>query len=414
MTKQSSPKSFSYLALPFRQRDERSPQLVLFHAPVSEVAQWAEVKELGPRRSGHQREKRGAKVQAIRNFFSADNRNTIPTALIVTFASGHASYTGKARKSGKPEAGELSIKSNAKAHVVDGQHRLHGILEFDPSMHVPVVGLLDVDAVEEAFQFLVINNKATRVAPKHTKAVLADMQRTDLAERLRAARLSFDEDGIKDVDLVNSDKESPFYQTVDWSTTPKARRMVPATGIEFSLDYLANLGIADLADRDVRRSVFLAMWRVIKKSWSSLWVTESRLVSKVGVTCLTRVIIDFIVNWSDNDALEIDISNLDDIEKNTRTIIGFMNPAFWQVPWSERAQGGFDTTQGRERVRQALVQLYRNGRSGIRWNIDIDIIDAVAGDGEAPETGPEPSRARRRKKSANVRAPKIPGRSRPR
>lgn len=395
-------RQFSYAALPFRQRGKRSPQLVLFHAPVAEIAKWAEVKELGPRRSGHQRERRGAKVQAIGKFFAADERNTIPTALIVTFVSGRASFTGTGGKEGH---GELRIKPGTAAYVVDGQHRLHGIREFDAGMHVPVVGLLDADAVEEAFQFLVINNKATRVAPKHTKAVLASMKQTELADRLRAARLAFDEDGIKDVDLVNSDKESPFYQSIDWPTTPKPGRMVQATAIEFSLDYLANLGIAELADRDVRRAVFLAMWRIIKTAWKDLWVPDSRLLSKVGVSCLTRVVIDFIVNWSDNDILKIDISNLDDIEKNTKKVVDLMNPNFWRVPWSERAQGGFDTTQGRERVRQALVQLYRNGKNDVQWSDDIDIIDAVAGNGDGTSASTTEGAPSKRQKSKGAVRP---------
>jgi len=237
------------------------------------------------------------------------------------------------------------------------------------------VALLDANEVEKAFQFLVINNKASKVPASHTKALLAKYKDTSLASRLRSARLAFDVDGIKDVDLVNSDKESPFFRTIDWATTPKASRMVQATAIELSLDYLGGLGVPEYDDRDVRRSVFLTIWRTIRSDWKSLWKKECRLISKVGIICLTRFIADRITNWADSDELNIEVTDLGQIETQTRKIIQYMSPQFWTTPWAEKAQGGFDTNQGRDRVSQAITQLYRNGKRQIPWYTDIEIID---------------------------------------
>ena len=362
-----------YQALRLRQRGKSAPELVLFVAPVKDILSFAKVDELSPSTRGPQREQKEARVQAIARFLAADKANTIPTAVILAFGDGSASFKSGSSKN----VGVLRIKAgnDKAATIVDGQHRLTGINESDPRMEVAIVGLLDANEVEKAFQFLVINNKASKVPASHTKALLAKYKGTSLAHRLKSARLAFDVDGIKDVDLVNSDKDSPFFRTIDWTTTPKASRMVPATAIELSLDYLGGLGVPEYDDRDVRRSVFLSIWKTIRTDWKSLWKKDCRLVSKVGIICLTRFITDRITNWADSDELDIEVTDLGEIESQTRKIIQYMDQRFWTTPWAEKAQGGFDTNQGRERILQAITQLYRNGKREIPWYTDIEIID---------------------------------------
>jgi DGQHR domain-containing protein len=369
----TAPVAKTFPAMSYKQRGEKGPQLVVFVAPVKEILRFATVDALSPSARGPQREQKEARVDAISRFLSADAQNTIPTAVILAFAKGMASF----RPSISAQMGELRIRGGQKhaATIVDGQHRLFGINLADPDMEVGVVGIIDASPVERAFQFLVINNKSSKVPPTHTKALLAKMKNTDLPKRLLSAKLAFDIDGINDIDLVNSDKDSPFYQTIDWTTTPIAKRMVQATSIELSLAYLESLGLPDFDDRDVRRSVFLVIWRTIKNHWSELWTKDSRLVSKVGVVCMTRYISNLITSWADNEELDITITDLEQIEKQTEKIIQHMNKDFWTTPWAEKAQGGFDTNQGRDRVLQALTQLYRNGKRGIAWWTDIEIID---------------------------------------
>lgn len=386
MTTKNKFKGREYSALNFRQRGINGPELVMFHAPVNQIREWAAIGELGPETDGPQREKKEARVQAIEKFLAADKKNTIPTALTLAFAKGKASFTPlKTHPQGKEPAtkssgGILSIPAGTDfaATIVDGQHRLFGIESFEPEMEVAVVALLNADQVERAFQFLVINNKSSRVATTHTKALLARMQKTALATRLRSAKLAFDVEGINDIDLVNADPDSPFHKTIDWTTTPIEKRMVQATSIELSLDYLGGLGLAEFDDRDIRRSVFLTIWKVIKADWNKLWIKDSRLVSKIGIICLTRFITDLITTWADNDDLNIEITDLAQIEEQTQKIINLMDPRFWTTPWAEKAKGGYDTNQGRDRVLAAITQLYRNGRQKNAWYTDIDIIDRTS------------------------------------
>lgn len=383
----SETREYSYAALKFEQHGKAAPSLVIFHAPVGEVLSWAEVGELettrkSAKKTGAQREQKKAKVRAIKKFLAADRRNIIPTAVIVAFSEGTAEFDEGVR-----EGGTLTITAGATyaANIVDGQHRLYGMKEFSPDTQAALVGLLDADHVEKAFQFLVINNKSSRVAATHTKALLSRMHRTELSKRLGLAKMSFEVEGIKDVDLVNTDAESPFYQTIDWTTTPKDKRMVQATAIEMSLDYIGGLGISEYDDHDVRRSVFLTMWKTVKQHWKPLWKRRSRLVSKVGIVCLTKFVMDMIVKWSENDELEIELTDLEDIVIQTKKIISLMDVKFWTAEWAEGSQGGFDTNQGRERVVRALSQLHRNGRQKEEWYTDIDIISRTSVDDESEE-----------------------------
>lgn len=368
----------TFKAFRFNQRSGASPDLVMFHAPVRRIMEFADVAELSASssRGGPQREQKEARVQAIAKFLGADQKNTIPTALILAFGDGNAVF----KESPSGGAGTLTVtaQGSAAATIVDGQHRLFGIAAYDDSIEVPVIALLDADLVERAFQFLVINNKSSKVPATHTKALLARMKATALADRLRGAKMAFDVDGIKDVDLVNSDPDSPFFKTIDWTATPKANRMIQATAIESSLEYLGGLGLAEFEDRDVRRSVFLVIWKTIKSVWKPLWKPGSRLISKVGIFCLTRLIVDRITNWADSDDLDIEITDLEQIEKQTRSIIAKIDTRLWTTPWAEKSSGGFDTAQGRERVLAAITQVYRNGRRDIAWYTDIDIVDRTA------------------------------------
>jgi DGQHR domain-containing protein len=369
------PGPFKYESFVFDQRPKHSPTLAIFHAPVRQVLSWADIDALSYKNVGPQRERKKARVTQIKRFLATEN--VIPTAIIVGFNKGMTEFTPTAGSIAGCGTLEITLDGDDSfaATVVDGQHRLYGIDEYSHDAKVPIVGLLDADELEKAFQFLVINNKASKVPPAHAKALLAKMNEKALADRLRTARVSLDVAGARDVDLVNSDDESPFFESIDWPATKKENRLVQPTAIELSLEYIKNLGVSEFDDRDVRRSLFLAIWKVIKAKWPSLWKRNSRLLSKVGIYCLTRFVIDMITNWADNDELNIELTELDEIKKHTNKILRYMDPGFWTTPWAASAQGGFDTNQGRQRVVDALTQMYRNVRREEDWSTDIDILE---------------------------------------
>src|SRR5882762_2206881 len=61
-----------------------APTFCLFHAPVGEILQWADIKRLEEEAGAPQRRTSPAKVKAIKRFLDTDRRNTIPTSVILT------------------------------------------------------------------------------------------------------------------------------------------------------------------------------------------------------------------------------------------------------------------------------------------------------------------------------------------
>ena len=85
----------------------------------------------------------------------------------------------------------FSVNEGKKiATVIDGQHRLLGMARFSDDIRVNVVALLTDDTDEDAFQFLVINNKAAKVSTDHIKSLLFERNNESLKARLSKARLS--------------------------------------------------------------------------------------------------------------------------------------------------------------------------------------------------------------------------------
>ncbi|WP_325090102.1 DGQHR domain-containing protein, partial [Burkholderia contaminans] len=155
---------------------------------------------------GIQRARNNFKVRAIRKFLVDDKRNTIPTAIVLTFTPG--SYT-LSPVDGQADFQKLTIDPEDRdgVFVVDGQHRLYGLNEFNPESEVPVVAILDSTNEEKAFQFIVINNKVSKVAPDHIRALSLNFTDSDgnegLEGRLKTARLSLSRILVMSVQRMN-------------------------------------------------------------------------------------------------------------------------------------------------------------------------------------------------------------------
>ena len=151
----------TYDSLIYRQRnDPGTPEFCLFHAPVSEILSWCDIKLLENGPDGAQRSLNQSRVRAVRRYLE-DELNTVPTAVIVLLSLDPQCYpTGNGNRTA-----QITIEPQGDTKpgvVIDGQHRLMGVESFDPATHLNVVALLSDDPDEAAFQFFVINNKSAR------------------------------------------------------------------------------------------------------------------------------------------------------------------------------------------------------------------------------------------------------------
>jgi DGQHR domain-containing protein len=366
------------------------PVFCIFHAEVGQVLQWAAIRRLQDVPGAPQRKESPAKVNAVKRFLTLDARNTIPTAVIITLGLPVASV--KQIDSGAdgwdPDTGigrlEFELPDNVDdadkpGLVVDGQHRLLGMNKHDPTIHVNVIGLLNANDMETAFQFLVINHKASKVPTDRIRALSLEYVEEDLNVRLRTARLTLDPN-LSSVNLLDKDETSPFYRIISWPTNPEDQRIVSPSAIEASVAYIQQKKVKQFQEsEDILLEYFNAVWGTIKGRWPDLWNKDSRLLSKVGILCMTEYITDALVasfDWG-----RLDIGDPEQVQGMVGELLDHQDKQFWTIPW---VAGSYDTKAGRSTLVAALVQIARNKRADESWYADITMLD-LATYGGAPD-----------------------------
>jgi DGQHR domain-containing protein len=364
---------FKYECLVSKQRPTAdSPTFLLFHAPAGEILQWAAIRRLEEEAGAPQRQTSPAKVRAIKRFLETDGRNTIPTSVIITLDL-QAGQLGPCAEHSSFAVLEFdwNVGDPMPGLVIDGQHRLFGVQAFGDATQVNVVAILGADDMEKAFQFLVINNKASKVSVDHIRALALHYEEGALKERLTTARLTLNPN-VGFVGLVNEGEDSPFRGMISWPITPEANRIVTPTAIEASITYIQQQKVRDFASDDVLLEFFYTIWRQIAARWPDLWNAESRLLSKVGVICMTQYLTDALV--ASYDLGRLDISDPEQIARLVEEMLGNQERKFWKVPWTSSS---YDTKVGRSLIVQSLVQIARNVRAGSSWFEDIELVDAT-------------------------------------
>ncbi len=362
---------YEYPAIFTRQRitSEIGPIVATFAAPVGDLLEWTTIQQISVGGPGHQRIKNEAKIRAISRFLRLDERNSIPTALIVAI---RGVQNIDPNEFGACTTLLIPDTEEPPGLVIDGQHRLFGISEFDPTMRINVVALINPNEDEIVFQFLVINNKATKVTTDHVKLLGLNYEESALSERLKTARLTLSRHASL-VGIVDGSEDSPFFHAVIWPIEEEEggdrTYLVLPAAIEQAIAVIAQKNLPDLADEDALLEFFFALWTVVKETWNELWVPESPLLGKVGVVTLTSFIIDDLTPLVDRG--DIDISNPDTVREEVQKILATLTPEFWTSEWSARS---LDTSAGRQLVVDALIQIRRNNRRDIPWYTDVQLV----------------------------------------
>lgn len=367
--------TFNIPAIVFKQRPEAvSPKFALFSAPVGEVKKWAAIRRRHQTEDGPQRRLNKAKINSINRFFN-DPRNTIAPAITVTLEIAEEKITDIVSGQDNIKNLEINIpdglaEENYPGVVIDGQHRLNGIAAHDPDYKINIVALLNVEDSEKAFQFLVINNKVTRVPTDLIRTLALDYQDEALKERLKTARLSL-KDNLHFVGIAQTDSASPFagHLTLDSPHGDEEDRFIRPGAIEASISVIQKKKVKDLADDDALCDFFFSMWSVIKEEWSSLWNADSKLLLNIGITALTSYLTDILIAKYDWEYWDVTDSNL--IQENVKIAIRLQDKDFWGADWNIRIN---DSINVRNTIVESLIQIARNIRNDIPWSEDIDVV----------------------------------------
>lgn len=372
-----------YPCLVFKQRpqDLQAPVFCIFHAPAAEIELWSTVPRLTPEdTSGIQRKRNDFKVKSIRSFLQLDQRNTIPTAIVITLGAG--AYQLQLSNGGNGTGiGTLSLTeaSKAKVFVVDGQHRLYGIKLFSDTASIPVVAILDATNEERAFQFIVINNKVSKVATDHIRALSINFgdqsESPTLEQRLKTARLSLHRN-VQLVGLADELPESPFAGLIKLpgKANPENRPVVPAA-IEAAVAFIQSKRFKQLPDDESAFDFFLAVWSAIKTQWPDAFVYESKLMNKVGLVTMTKYVAEEMIALSTYGSQPIDMGNDEDVSQAVQKILALQTPQLWLRDWNLTVS---DTKSVRDQIEAAMRLIQQNIRGGDEWTQELSLVVSEA------------------------------------
>jgi DGQHR domain-containing protein len=364
----------------------------VFVADPKDIISWSAVHRLEETKGGIQRRTSQSKLRAVTKFFTKVSENVMPTSVILAFKPQTTIFT---RFSYDPEPqcdndslaiewGTLSFEFDEEANprerpafVVDGQHRLFGMADISKeNPPILVSALLDADETEQAFQFVVINNKASKVPPDLVRSLIVDFNEDDLQGRLETARVTLRPQALL-VAIVDDEMESPFYHMIDWQRRRgEGHPAVKPVAIEDSMNYIRRTFPEFDDDQDALIDFFFAMWHGVKEAYSGLWDDyQNHLFENAGFKAYTEYLTDQIDSLSNMDIAYVDTRNLDSVRETTRTISNQIVEQFWRVEWLLRS---LDTSSGRDTIKEDIRIIRKNRKDGVQWYKGLQLIGSVS------------------------------------
>jgi DGQHR domain-containing protein len=371
-------------------------EFVVFVANTKDVMKWAGIRRVGEHEKGTQRIITESRVRAIKRFLDSDKNNTIPVGIVVAFGRDAARFESfqsmintcipevdtRNRVSDKVDWGTLSFQFNPDSEsyerpalIVDGQHRVFGMSEVqDEDIPILIVALIDSTPEEQAFQFVVINNKAAKVPTENVKAILASFDEPSLQSRLLDAGVSYGNvsSTLRD---INEQEESPFRKLLIWPLSDKKEGRIQLTTIETCLRYIRNE--FKLEEEDTLKEMFLAIWRSATKKFDDLWLKNDKFMSKVNIISVNDYIVDRLAFAWEGDLL--DINQPKSVETQTTSILGLIPPDFWLRDWNFGIQ---DNTLIRKTIREDLNAIGKNIKRKKRWDKGLKMVPSFGEDEE--------------------------------
>ena len=359
-----------------QRHNDCGPRFALFAAPAGEITQWAGIRRRNETAQGTQRALNKSKLSALRNFLAKEPRNTIAPAITITLrlapgqvqdvdAENHFSIITLDIPEGDGEIEKPGL-------IIDGQHRLFGIAEYDSTCPVNVVALLNADDLETAFQFLVINNKVTPVQPDLIRTLALDYAEGALADRLKTARLTLHAN-LPYVGIMDTDDDSPFQGLIALVAAGEqtGERYISPAAIENAITVIQKKEVRELKSDDALCEFFYAIWSCLKQgAWAPLWEPSSKLMTKSGIIAMTSFVTDALIAKYDY-AGNLDVSDPAEVREQVRIILQYQTPEFWTSEWTMRIS---DALVVRGKILDALTKIYRNLRSNTPWHEDVDLV----------------------------------------
>jgi DGQHR domain-containing protein len=395
-----------YFGAKVRQRvDGRTCEFFIFVARAKDVAKWAGIKRSQDFVEGTQRVFRKARANAVAKFLRADDVNTVPNNILLAFGDGVANF----------DSAELTLKDciNAEidnncddliewgflrfdfeerqaehlrpAMIVDGQHRLAGIASFaEEDLPVLIVSLVNATLQEQAFQFIVINDKAVRVSQANAKSIIADQEEPALIERLLKSGVKYGE-YTPLLRMFNSSEGSPFYQMLRWDQNRDGKKIVDLSAVEQMASYTSQyFGRYVEDDFDSLVDIIFTVWKTVRAQFGDFWEIESeatmsdaqkKFFSKVNLLAFHEFLMENVKKGAEFDL----VSDIYDTDAVSAFILErplkLISPEFWKSDWRVQLR---DNSDVRRKIKENLEATVDNIKMGQFWSTDLDLIRGSA------------------------------------
>lgn len=323
---------------------------------------------------GYQRRVNFNKLKAIKKFMTINKNNIIPNNVIIAI--------GK-ELSPKISNNTLTFEydeKDKKALIIDGQHRLYGLNEYSEDAKVLITALIDIDIIDQAFQFVVINNKSQSAKVIDVKAVInADAFKDKLQDRFIEVGIRYGNTSTI-LDYFNKNDESPFKNLIDWDLNSKeSNRIIQIKALEdiFKLTK-NNIPLFNEEDDSTILNFINIIWTLIRDKFRKEWDLsintknkDSNLLKKSTIVALT----EFIILESKSAQRYSGFSFLDFSETTIKekvlehTIFKIPNE-FFTADWKV----GLDTSGGKDLIKESLDMIIDNIENNKHWDERIPVL----------------------------------------
>ncbi|MBD2509864.1 DGQHR domain-containing protein [Nostoc muscorum FACHB-395] len=382
--------------------DENATCFFVFNAQVKDLKSWLGIRRIKDIQKGSQRVLRQARASAVTKFMQASSINIIPNSILIAFDPNRAKFTSlktnisdciiqansslensidilNGCRENQIDWGiiEFSFEHDEKEHlkpalIVDGQHRLYGMSEFNQdNLPITVVSLIDATPQEQAFQFIVVNNKAVRVSTENVKSIVADFNEDELEKRLILARVKYGDKPLI-LKFLNDSPTSPFQNLLEWSLNREATeetQLVPITAIEQAMRYIRKSFTVLENDEDSLIEFFCATWKAVKGNYPELFGKNNQFMRKANINAFNEYITDRLVYFWEMDLL--DIFESEEIAQKVLDIIKRLPEQFWLDKWKLRIQ---DTPNFREIIKNDLKVIITNYKLNKQWSDGLELV----------------------------------------
>ncbi len=384
----------TYKCFQIKQREDSDIIFLSFIANAKEIYSWSHADSIEIDKNGVQRKLEKAKWEKITKFFNTHDDNIIPNNIILAFDEEvkkvEKLFSDKDlidnRKDGyvlceiSNDYVELTIDEKIKdnTYIIDGQHRLKGMSEFEADLPVVVSLFININKLNRAFQFLTINNKASKVKTDNIKALISNFSSIegDIRERLATASISAGKFATI-LDIVDSDKDSPFYRKLNWANNREGKQIVSTLAIENSLKVIQKSFPELLDDSNENKTMALTVlyniWKPIMNEYSiTLENAENyvNLFKKANIQAITEYICNKLAEDIVFSVDDTDITDKDTTDKYAIGLIRNIPSEFWTKAWFLT---GLDNQTGRYTIIKEIIQLKRNLNSGKEWYENLEL-----------------------------------------